>query len=117
MQRSLAVNPTGNVPGLEQKKYDAILIQASASVRTPELEGWVRPRVRAVVEGTRAFANTVDGGVVPWIYINYADPSQDVLQSYGPENVRLICETASRYDPERVFQHLCPGGFKLPLRG
>lgn len=116
MERSLAANPSGNVLGLEQNRHDAILIQAAASVRTPELEEWVRPRVRAVVDGTRAFATAVDGGVVPWIYLNYAHPSQDVLQSYGPENVRLICETASRYDPERVFQRLCPGGFKLPLR-
>lgn len=109
------MNPSGNVLGLEQNKHDAILIQASASVPTPELEEWVRPRVRAVVEGTRAFAATVDGGVIPWVYLNYAHSSQEVLQSYGPDNLRLIRETASRYDPEGVFQRLCPGGFKLPL--
>lgn len=109
------MNPSGNVLGLEQNKHDAILIQASASVRTPELEEWVRPKVRAVVDSTRAFAATIDGGVVPWIYLNYAHPSQDVLQSYGPDNISLICETASKYDPEGVFQHLCPGGFKLPV--
>lgn len=108
------MNPSGNVLGLEQNKHDAILIQASASVRTHELEEWVRPKVRAVVEGTRTFAATIKDGVVPWIYLNYAHASQDVLQSYGPDNVRLIRETASRYDPEGVFQHLCPGGFKPP---
>lgn len=109
------MNPSGNVLGLEQIRHDAILIQASASVPTPELEEWVRPKVRALVEGVRAFAATVDGGVIDWIYLNYAHPSQEVLQSYGPENVSLIRETASRYDPEGVFQHLCPGGFKLPI--
>lgn len=113
VERSLAVNPNGNVLGLEQNRYDAILIQASASVRTPELADWVRPKVRAVVEGTRAFAATIDGGVVPWIYLNYAHSSQDVLQSYGQENLRLIRETAAKYDSEGVFQRLCPGGFKL----
>lgn len=116
-ERSRAVNPTGNVLGLDRNKTDAMLIQASASVRTPELEEWVRPRVRAVVEGTRSFASTVDGGVVPWIYLNYAHPSQEVLQSYGQEDLRLICETAAKYDPEKVFQRLCPGGFKLPVAG
>lgn len=109
------MNPSGNVLGLEQNKHDAILIQASASVRTPGLEEWVRPKVRAVVDSTRAFAATIEGGVVPWVYLNYAHPSQDVLQSYGLDNMSLICETASRYDPEGVFQHLCPGGFKLPV--
>ncbi|KAG6361125.1 hypothetical protein INS49_009349 [Diaporthe citri] len=71
-ERSLAVNLSGNVLGLEQNKHDAILIQASASVPTPELEEWVRPKVRAVVEGVRAFAATIDGGIIPWIYLNYA---------------------------------------------
>lgn len=110
------MNPSGNVLGLEQNKHDAILIQASPSVRTSELEEWVRPKVCVVVEGTRAFAATKEGGVVPWIYLNYSHPSQDVLQSYGQNNVRLIRETTSRYDPGGVFQHLCPGGFKPPLK-
>ncbi|KAJ3567197.1 hypothetical protein NPX13_g6856 [Xylaria arbuscula] len=38
----------------------------------------------------------------------------DVLASYGPKNVKKMREVADRYDPDRVFQTLCPGGWKLP---
>lgn len=114
VEKSLAANPGGNVLGLEQIQYDAILMQASASVRTPDLEQWVRPEVQRVMEGVRTFAAQIDGGVIPWIYLNYAHSSQDVMQSYGVRNVSMMRETAAKYDPEGVFQRLCPGGFKLP---
>lgn len=113
MKQSRAANSTGNVLGLDRNTHDGILIQAAVSVRTPELEAWARPRLGALIEELRAFAGTVEGGVIPWIYLNYAHPSQEVLQSYGPENVRRIREVAARYDPEGAFQRLCPGGFKI----
>lgn len=66
VEKSLAANPSGNVLGLEENQQDAIVIQASASVRTPELEQWVTPRVYGVVEGVRSFATNIDGGIIPW---------------------------------------------------
>ncbi|KAI1080906.1 hypothetical protein F5B20DRAFT_537834 [Whalleya microplaca] len=117
VEASQDTNRSGNVLGLEQNTGDAILIQASASVRTAELEAWARPKVRALVEEVRTFANNIEGGVMPWLYLNYAHSSQEVLQSYGPENVRRIREAASKYDPEGVFQRLCPGGFKISALG
>lgn len=112
-QQSVAAG--GNVLGLEDYPHDAILIQANASVRTKALADWARPRVRALIDGIRAFAETVDGGAgaCPWIYLNYASPDQDVLRGYGPENVRRMREAAAKYDPDGVFQRLCPGGFKI----
>ncbi|KAI1470847.1 uncharacterized protein F4812DRAFT_419232 [Daldinia caldariorum] len=113
VERSHATNASGNVLGLEQNTSDAILIQACASVRTAELEAWARPKVRALVDEVRAFASNIEGGVVPWVYLNYAHSSQEVLQSYGPENIRRLREASSKYDPEGIFQRLCPGGFKI----
>ncbi|KAI1662064.1 hypothetical protein F4813DRAFT_343338 [Daldinia decipiens] len=113
VQKSHVANSSGNVLGLEQNTGDAIVIQASVSVRTAELEAWARPKVRALVDEVRAFANNIEGGVMPWMYLNYSHSSQEVLQSYGPENVRRIREAAWKYDPEGVFQRLCPGGFKI----
>lgn len=46
-------------------------------------------------------------------YINYADPSQDPIRSYGEENVKRLRKTSRRYDPKGVFQRQAPGGFKL----
>jgi len=103
----------GNVLGLERNVHDGLLVQASVSVRTPELAEWAQPQVRGVLEGVRKFAEGIDGGVLPWLHLNYSHPSQDVLASYGPENVQRIREAAAKYDPDRVFQRLCPGGFKI----
>ncbi|KAK2615942.1 hypothetical protein N8I77_002663 [Diaporthe amygdali] len=103
----------GNMFNLDKYAHDAILIQVNASVRTQELATWAQPRVRAFVADLRAYAETVQSGLCPWLYINYAHPEQEVLQSYGEENLRKMREAAVKYDPKGVFQQLCPGGFKL----
>lgn len=48
-------------------------------------------------------------------YLNYADPSQDPVGSYGPKNVANLRKTSREYDPKGVFQQQVPGGFKLGL--
>ncbi|KAF2228635.1 hypothetical protein EV356DRAFT_457348, partial [Viridothelium virens] len=48
-----------------------------------------------------------------WIYLNHADKRQDVLGSYGTENVRQMKDVAARYDPQQIFQKLSPGGIKI----
>ena len=102
----------GNVFGLEKYPHDAILLQASAAVKTPELAEWVNERIRALIGEVRSFAG--EDRLCPWLYINYAHPSQKVLESYGEENLKKIREVAAKYDPEGVFTRLCPGGFKIP---
>ena len=46
-------------------------------------------------------------------YLNYADPSQDPIGSYGKDNVRGMREVSRKYDLKGVFQRQVPGGFKL----
>jgi hypothetical protein len=48
-----------------------------------------------------------------WIDMNHAGAGQDVLGSYGPENLAFLKEVAKKYDQNRVFQTLKSGGFKL----
>lgn len=48
-----------------------------------------------------------------YLYMNYASQFQDVVPSYGKENHERLFEVARKYDPERVFQKLQPGYFKL----
>lgn len=99
--------------GLEKYAFDAILIQINASVRTQELADWVRPKVRGMMESVRVFAESIEGGVCPWLHLNYASPDQPVLSSYGAENVSFMREVAQKYDADGIFQRLCPGGFKI----
>jgi hypothetical protein len=49
-------------------------------------------------------------------YINYADPSQDPIGSYGTANVEYLRQVSRRYDPTGVWQRQVPGGFKLGLK-
>lgn len=65
------------------------------------------------------FADNVDeyareiGGHEDFVDLNYADASQNPLQSYGEENVGFIRQVANEYDPNGVFQQRFPGGFKI----
>lgn len=109
-ERSIAAG--GNVMGLERQKDDGVLLLALAEVPTADQRDAAYPKVKAWVEEIQAFASSV-GGAQDWLYLNYANPSQDVLSSYGVENVSFMKKVAAKYDPEEVFQKLCPGGFKL----
>ena len=42
---------------------------------------------------------------------------QDVLAGYGEESLERLRTVARRYDPGRVFQELCGGGFKVSKAG
>ena len=50
-------------------------------------------------------------------YANYADPSQDVLGSYGEASVEFLKNVSAKYDPTGVFQYQVPGGFKISNAG
>lgn len=48
-----------------------------------------------------------------YLYLNYADGSQNPLRGYGDENLNLIRCVAEKYDPTGVFQTQVPGGYKI----
>ena len=102
----------GNVLGIERQPHNGLLLLAVAQVRTPKQEAFAYKLVQDWVHAVRQFASTIKGNL-EWTYLNYADRSQDPLTSYGVENVRIMKDMAAKYDPEHVFQTLCPGGFKV----
>ena len=100
-----------NILGLDDYPHDAIMMQASASVMTSDLRDWARPLIRNLIEEVKAFAG--EDRLCPWLYMNYAESDQDVLESYGSRNMERMRDAAAKYDPDGVFAKLCPGGFKL----
>ncbi|KAI0595609.1 hypothetical protein F4775DRAFT_585408 [Biscogniauxia sp. FL1348] len=112
-KRSVAAG--GNVMGLERIAGDGILVQMNTMAKTAEHMALIYPRQKAWVEAVRAHAAKDDGGGgdLGWLFMNYADSSQDVLASYGAENVKFMKEVSAKYDPQGVFQTLCPGGWKV----
>ncbi|KAI1840989.1 hypothetical protein JX266_012849 [Neoarthrinium moseri] len=108
-----SVKAGGNVMGIERHAHDGLLFLATAMLSNSEQEALAYPKVKTWVEAVKRYASTIDGGNLAWTYLNYADPSQDSLMSYGKENVRLMKTVAAKYDPHQVFQNLCRGGFKI----
>ncbi|KAJ4287158.1 hypothetical protein N0V90_012556 [Kalmusia sp. IMI 367209] len=49
----------------------------------------------------------------PYLYLNDADKSQKVFESYGDESVKKLKSIREKYDSGRIFTDLMPGGFKV----
>ncbi|KAI1131761.1 hypothetical protein F5Y10DRAFT_275322 [Nemania abortiva] len=114
MYAARSVAAGGNAMGLERQSVNGLLFVAVAMVRTSSQYTWAYLKVKTWLEAVKAFAGTeTEGGNLDWIYLNYADMSQNPLRSYGVDNLRRMEEVAVKYDPEQVFQRLCPGGFKI----
>jgi hypothetical protein len=64
------------------------------------------------IEASEAVAKKY-GTYSPFLYINYAAPSQNPLCGYGADSVAHLKTTAAKYDPHGVFQKLMPAGFKV----
>lgn len=107
-----SVERGGNVLGLDQVTENAVLWLGAVSVSTKELGDAAYELLRAYTTETEAHAREL-GLDVPWHYLNYADPSQQVLATYGAANVEKMKAAAKKYDPDGVFQTLVPGGFKI----
>lgn len=103
----------GNVTGVQNQRVDALLFVAIVLLKTAAQQAFAYPRIQAWVEELKAYAATIENGNLDWVYLNYADGSQDPLRSYGAENVRKMKLVAAKYDPDAVFQKLCEGGFKI----
>ena len=103
----------GNVLGLDSSlTKNAVLFLLTLKTNTAADEAVIHAR------GGVFFANVdeavkTSGNSLPFVYLNYANPSQDPLGSYGVENVEFIRKVSAKYDPQGVFQRRVPGGFKI----
>ncbi|KAH7310807.1 hypothetical protein B0I35DRAFT_439735 [Stachybotrys elegans] len=50
---------------------------------------------------------------VPYLYLNYGFPHQDVMRSYGSASLDHLRKASSKYDPDGFFQKAGAGLFKL----
>lgn len=70
----------------------------------------------AVNQRIKAFAASI-GALDEFVYLPYADATQDPLGSYGKKNSDHIRRVAKHYDPSGFFQRRVPGGFKISRVG
>ncbi|KAH7095341.1 hypothetical protein FB567DRAFT_27257 [Paraphoma chrysanthemicola] len=103
----------GNVLGLERFKEQVLcLYQPYISWQGSEQDALFQGAGADLINKIRDYAKSI-GADNPYLYLDYADKTQDPLASYGPENVKKMKAAAKKYDPLGVFQNLVPGGFKI----
>ncbi|OTA99087.1 hypothetical protein M426DRAFT_16758 [Hypoxylon sp. CI-4A] len=105
----------GNMLGLDNVNENAILWSSGVAVDVDQDESVLALALAETAVLTAQMKDYVKSmqGEVDFVYLNYADASQDPLGSYGSENVQFIRDVAAAYDPTGVFQQRIPGGFKI----
>lgn len=103
----------GNVMGLDKSlTQNSIIWLLMASAVTVDQEKYFQDKFPALTAELQAFA-IQKNGYTQWQYYNYVSPTQNPLVTYGRENVNLMKQVASKYDPKGFFQTRVSGGFKI----
>ncbi|KAI0376816.1 hypothetical protein F5Y04DRAFT_273468 [Hypomontagnella monticulosa] len=102
----------GDMLGLDAIKNNAVLWTAGAAVNTDEALAIAQYETNVMTAQVKEFAKSVNGDL-DFIYLNYADASQDPIGNYGAANIQHMRDMAAEYDPTGVFQKRVPGGFKI----
>lgn len=108
----ISASQGGNILGLDQISENALLWLYTVTSKTPEHEPFLLETAKRFKDELKEYSEGIGAGI-DWIYVNYADPSQDALGSYGEENVRFLRETAKKFDPEGFLQKRMRSGFKI----
>lgn len=101
-----------NSLGLPAGKQDIVLGALTAAYDLSNDTALVRETIRMIYDQQLALLKQ-QGVYLDFQYLNYADPSQDPIGSYGAANVAALQATSEKYDPDGFFQTGVPGGFKL----
>jgi hypothetical protein len=72
----------------------------------------IHKAVCTISERTKGLARDRDL-LLDFILPTFAGKKQNVMRSYGEDNVRKMKEVAAKYDPDGVFQKLQNDGFLL----
>lgn len=103
----------GNVLGLDVSlTKNAVLFLLTLKTNTATDEAVIHARGGIFFASVDEAVKT-SGNSLPFVYLNYANPSQDPLSSYGVENVAFMRDVSAKYDPQGIFQRRVPGGFKI----
>ena len=107
-----AANGIGNVLGLDRFNENMVQVLYDYSWDNPADDALFQRLCEEALAELDEYAKGI-GKYNPYIYLNYADVTQNPLKGYGEDNVRFIGDVAGRYDPNGVFQTQVPGGFKI----
>lgn len=92
-------------------EYPALLLAASWSSESDDayLLAFLTSLVRSIDSASKA-----TGLYYPYIFLNDAGKGQSPFPLYGGgRSLPKMKDTARKYDPDRIFQRLASGAFKL----
>ncbi|CAE6515128.1 unnamed protein product [Rhizoctonia solani] len=104
----------GNVLGLEPAEDPLMVVSYQSTWERPEDDDQVYAAIDQLLTTSTNIAKS-QGRLEPYIYLNYAGSDQKPIESYGLDQVDYLRKVQAKYDPDRVFEKLSRGGFKIPL--
>ena len=111
-QASLRTNPVGNPLGFDSLDGFHIawvgIVMWNESRYDSAVADWVTSVTDAIDDAAKA-----EGLYHPFKYMNDAAGSQDVFLGYGVNSQERLLQVSRKYDPDRVFQILTQGGFRI----
>lgn len=117
IEAGLKNNPAGSpiLGGLSEYETKTYLAYAEV-VEWTNTQGDHDAFVASWIETTTSAINAAldkEGLWAPFNYMGDAAGFQDIYDGYGAENKQALLDISRKYDPERVYQRLMPGGFKI----
>lgn len=104
--------PGSNVLGLDGDEGGLVIVGVAMGWTNASDDGLVTRVAQEIIAEIDERARDLDEHF-DFLYLNYARDWQDVIRSYGAENVARLQGVSRKYDPNGVFQRKVPGGFKL----
>lgn len=112
LPKSYGKKGAGNILGLDKLEKNSIVLQPEVILPTDAHRQLLQGKLRDATAEIEAYAKR-SGQHTDFLYINYANPEQNPLASYGAENGEFLYSTAKKYDPSGYFQTSVAGEFKL----
>jgi FAD/FMN-containing dehydrogenase len=104
----------GNALGLKPEDGPVMIVQLSSTWTSQALDRVVEAGSRELIDKVNALAASRGArSKNGYIYMNYADKSQDVYAGYGQQNLKRLRSVAKAYDPQGKLRKLWRGYFKL----
>ncbi|KAK5651353.1 hypothetical protein OQA88_12586 [Cercophora sp. LCS_1] len=102
----------GSILGLDKLATNSIVLQPEAILPSQKYQPLVQQKLKEATDAIESYAKKT-GQNIDFRYINYANPEQNPLASYGAENGKFLVKTTKKYDPSGYFQTSVVGEFKL----
>ncbi|EXF76122.1 FAD binding domain-containing protein [Colletotrichum fioriniae PJ7] len=88
----------GNILALDTSlTHNLIVWLGQAQVRTADQEAGANAKLAAMTAELKAYVEA-NGKETVWKYLNYVNPAQGPISTYGEDNVRFLKKIAAMYD-------------------